>query len=323
MKIKTAIAASVACFLPTFTVAQDTKSSPNSEANNWTVSKTATETRGLKDRAPTRLDPLDGQDASLTEKEQHGLAFGQQWANNRDLPARGKDGSVVFTFGATLPSVVCAPLYVCDLALQEGEVVNDVHVGDSVRWQISPATQGTEDKTITHLIIKPNDVGLTTNLVVITNRRAYTIKLTSQRDAWMPRISFQYPDAVATEWGAYRSQQDRLREEREATATAEQADATTNASYSLSGEASWRPMRVYARGGKTYIQFPRQITQGDLPVLVGLGEDGGLFSEPSKELVNYRFVNHRIVVDKVLKRAELISGTGWNQVSITIERQGS
>ena len=48
-----------------------------------------------------------------------------------------------FVFGATLPTVVCAPLYVCDLVLQAGEAVNDLNIGDSVRWQITPATQGT------------------------------------------------------------------------------------------------------------------------------------------------------------------------------------
>lgn len=308
MKIASVIAASLVCALPNITAAEDVRVQA-------TVST-------AKQDVPV-LNPLGEEDVPLTAKEQQGLAFGQQWTNNRDLPTRGKDGSVVFTFGATLPSVVCAPLYVCDLALEEGEVVNDVHIGDSVRWQISPATQGSEDKAITHLIIKPNDVGLTTNLVVITNRRAYTIKLVSQRQSWMPRISFQYPEAMNAEWGTYKLQQSQLREEREAASAAEKEAGTYSASYAVSGDASWRPLRVYARGGKTYIQFPRQIAQGDLPTLVALGNDGGLFTDPSKELVNYRFINHRFVVDKILDRAELISGTGWNQVSIKIERQRS
>ena len=96
-------------------------------------------------------------------------------------------------FGSTLPTIVCAPLYVCDLALQEGEAVNDLNVGDSVRWKITPATQGAGDTLITHVMIKPTDVGLVTNLVITTNRRTYIVKLVSRERDWMPRVAFDYP----------------------------------------------------------------------------------------------------------------------------------
>jgi type IV secretion system protein TrbG len=55
---------------------------------------------------------------------------------------------------------------------------------------------------------------------------------------------------------------------------------------------------------------------------LSLGDDGGLFTEPSKQLVNYRFVNGRFEVDKVLQRAALISGVGRDQIAVRIERQG-
>ena len=80
-------------------------------------------------------------------------------------------------------------------------------------------------------------------------------------------------------------------------------------------------MRVFSSGAKTYIEFPRDIGAGDLPTLVALGDDGGLFTEPSKQLVNYRFVHGRFEVDKVLGRAALISGVGGDQVSVRVERQ--
>jgi hypothetical protein len=146
---------------------------------------------------PPRIDPLPGPNVPLSPKEHRGIRYGKEWANNRDAPARGEDGSIVFVFGSTLPTVVCAPLYVCDLALQAGESVNDLNVGDCVRWQITPATQGTGDRLTTHVMIKPTDVGLLTNLVITTDRRAYTIKLVSQRTEWMPRVSFFYPEDVA------------------------------------------------------------------------------------------------------------------------------
>ena len=68
-----------------------------------------------------RLPLFSGPDARLTLKEQKGVAFGRDWAGNRDMPARGDAGGTVFVFGSTLPTIVCAPLFVCDLALEPGE----------------------------------------------------------------------------------------------------------------------------------------------------------------------------------------------------------
>jgi P-type conjugative transfer protein TrbG len=278
-------------------------------------------TRGEKDMPP-RIDPLPGPNVPLSPKERHGIRYGKEWANNRDVPARGEDGSIVFVFGSTLPTVVCAPLYVCDLALQTGESVNDLNVGDSVRWQITPATQGAGERLTTHVMIKPMDVGLLTNLVITTDRRAYTIKLISQRTEWMPRVSFFYPEDARSEWGAYRTRQEASREKAASAAPAESA-AHLDFAYDISGDSpSWRPVRVYASGAKTYIQFPKGVAHGDLPALVALGDDGGIFTEPSKQLVNYRYVQGRFEVDKVLDRAALISGVGWDQTTVKISRRG-
>lgn len=273
-------------------------------------------------RPPPYLPPLPGRNLRLTPKERRGIHYGRQWANNADFPARGEDGSVVFLFGATLPAVVCAPLFVCDLALQPGEIVNDINIGDGIRWQITPATQGAGDNLVTHVMIKPTDIGLKTNLVITTDRRAYTIKLVSRRKDWMPRVSFFYPEEPQAQWSAYRAHQERLRE---ASAAAEPVESAANLdfAYDISGDdPSWRPVRVYSNGAKTYIQFPSGVAHGDLPALVALGDDGGLFSEPSKQLVNYRYVHGRFEVDKVLDRAMLISGVGWDQVTVKIHRNG-
>lgn len=271
-------------------------------------------------RPPPYLPPLPGRNLRLTPKERRGVYYGKQWANNTDVPARGEDGSIVFVFGATLPSVVCAPLFVCDLALQPGEVVNDINIGDGVRWQITPATQGAGATLVTHVMIKPTDIGLKTNLVITTDRRAYTIKLVSRRKDWMPRVSFFYPEEPEAKWSAFRAQQENLRE---ASLTAEPVENAANLdfAYEIYGDRPrWRPVRVYTNGAKTYIQFPRGVAHGDLPALVALGDDGGLFSEPSKQLVNYRYVYGRFEVDKVLDRAMLISGVGWDQVTVKIRR---
>jgi type IV secretion system protein VirB9 len=276
---------------------------------------------------PPRVPLFSGPDARLTPKEQKGIAFGRDWAGNRDMPARGEAGATVFVFGSTLPTIVCAPLFVCDLALEPGEGVNDLNVGDSVRWKITPASEGSGEGLITHVIIKPTDVGLITNLVLTTNRRTYTIKLVSRERDWMPKVSFDYPDATEALWKAYRGRSERASE------IAEAARATAprfiDERYRIEGDTPpWRPVRVYNDGVKTIIQFPPGVASGDLPTLVALADDASflhldsLWNGPTKTLVNYRFVKDRFEADKVLNRAVLISGVGGAQTSVTITRVG-
>ena len=64
----------------------------------------------------------------------------EKWRTENNAPAAGPDGRVLYSFGAGLPTVVCAPLRVCIIELQAGEkIVGEPQIGDSVRWNISPA----------------------------------------------------------------------------------------------------------------------------------------------------------------------------------------
>ena len=273
---------------------------------------------------PPKLPVFSGPNPTLLPKEKKGLAYGTDWASNRAGPARGDEGATLFVFGSTLPSLVCAPLYVCDLTLQEGEAVNDLNVGDSVRWKITPATQGSAESLITHVMIKPTDVGLVTNLVITTNRRTYIIKLVSRAQDWMPRVAFQYPDDVESQWKLYRAKTDAVREANAAAPA--QAPKPLDFNYMVEGNAAWKPQRVYTDGLKTYVQFPAQVGAGELPALVEIGEDDSflgldsIISGPQIRLVNYRYTEHRFEVDKVLTKARLTAGVGDNATTIIITR---
>ena len=92
-------------------------------------------------RRSTLLSPS----APLNAKEKQAVALARRWKSRAEMPQRGENGEVRFLYGATLPTVVCAPLQVCDLALQPGEIVNSVNVGDKVRWNISPGISGSAE----------------------------------------------------------------------------------------------------------------------------------------------------------------------------------
>jgi type IV secretion system protein TrbG len=53
---------------------------------------------------------------------------------------------------------------------------------------------------------------------------------------------------------------------------------------------------------------------------VALANDGGWFSSPTPQIVNYRVQGNRYVVDAVLDRAALISGVGSGQQRVVISR---
>jgi P-type conjugative transfer protein TrbG len=185
--------------------------------------------------------------APLNAKERHAVALARRWKNRAEMPQRGEDGVVRFLYGATLPTVVCAPLQVCDLALQPGEIVNSVNVGDKVRWNISPGVSGSADGRVTHLIIKPADAGLVSSLVIETNRRTYAIKLVSTRHEWMPLVAFNYPDDMRRQWSAY--QQTVAFGVAASRLPSGENVANLDFGFRLSGDdPSWRPLRVYSDG---------------------------------------------------------------------------
>jgi P-type conjugative transfer protein TrbG len=98
-------------------------------------------------------------------------------------PAVGADGRVRYSSGAGLPTVVCAPLRVCTIELQCGEkLVGEPHIGDSVRWILSPAMLGTGDLATAANCFQAAAPRLDTDLLITTDRRAYYLRLLSKPD---------------------------------------------------------------------------------------------------------------------------------------------
>lgn len=264
------------------------------------------------------LSVLSDDTVKLNPKEKRGVSLAEQWKDRSDMPIMGEDGFIQFLYGSTLPSVVCAPLYACDVALQPGEVVQQVLLGDSIRWKVCPGISGTGESAVSHLVIKPSDVGLSTNLVVHTDRRSYNIQLVSKKGQWMPLVSFSYPDDDQAQWAAYHEQhQQRLKARIATTITSTATAATTpdlNFNYLIHGNsAHWKPVCVYSNAGKTYIQFPATVKYDQIPALVILDRN-------QKQMVNYRMVKDKYVVDQVIDKAALIRGVGKNQERVEISR---
>ena len=259
----------------------------------------------------------------LTPQEQTGIGIAERWRASSATGTKavaGADGSVRFVFGASEPSIICAVLQVCDVALEPGEQVNNINVGDP-RWTVEPAVTGFGASEVQHLIIKPQDVGLDTSLVVTTNRRTYHLRLRSHRTKFMAYVTFIYPtDDANKKWDAIKERQ-----------TQEQGESTENKeylgnldfAYTIEGHSRWKPLRVYNDGVKTIIEMPSTMAQTEAPTLLVTRKNKGFLSfvkSPEEVLVNYRVQGDRYIVDSVFDRAILIAGVGGNQDRITITR---
>lgn len=270
----------------------------------------------------------------LTPAERDALAISQEWQERSATgirPVAGAEGSVVFLFGATEPSIVCAVLQICDVQLQAGEQVNSINVGDSARWLIEPAVSNSGPNETQHLIIKPMDVGLSTSLVVTTDRRTYHMKLSSTRYEFMSRVAFQYPDDVNAKWAALKARNEITRNEGTiavpgAASAAGGRPATEYLSnldfnYRVNGRARWKPVRVFNDGLKTIIEMPRAMEQTEAPSLLVVRAGGSVRNAEDTSIVNYRLQGDRYIVDQVFDEAVMIAGVGKRQDRVTIVRE--
>ena len=260
----------------------------------------------------------------LTRQEKQAMAIANKWKGHNTLgmaPTSGKNGVITYLFGVQQPSVVCAVLQVCDVALQAGEQVNSINLGDTARWTIEPAITGTGVNEVQHLIIKPMDVGLETSLVVTTDRRAYHIRLRSHRTDYMPQVMFTYPEEDQVKWDLVRNHAQKERQEKTLPQTGEYlGDLDFSYEITPNGSIAWTPIRVFNDKQKTIIQMPEAMVQSEAPTLLVVRREGGVFEDDETVQVNYRIQGNRYIVDTVFDSAILIAGVGGNQDAVAIKR---
>jgi len=259
----------------------------------------------------------------LTAQERAALAVAEKWKAKSSIgvpPSTGVNGAINFVYGVQQPSIICAVLQVCDVALQPGEQVNSIDLGDTARWTINPAIEGAGSREIQHIIIKPLDVGIETSLIVTTNRRTYHFQLRSHRTRYMPKIAFTYPEDAMMKWERIKRKETKERQDKTIPETGEYL-GDLKFDYTIDSDGvSWTPVRVYHDDQKTVIQMPKTMAQTEAPTLLVVRRDGGLFDDDETVMVNYRVQGDRYIVDTIFDKAILIAGVGSDQDVVTITR---
>jgi type IV secretion system protein VirB9 len=164
-----------------------------------------------------------------------------------------------------------APGYQMMVELAPDEQIENIAVGDSGAFQVTANRRGDR------LFIKPLQVGVTTNMTVITNVRLYAVQLQSLSGPTPEMafaVRFQYPTPAEDGTGG------------------EEAGEIAGR-YRLSGDRSVRPTRIGDDGRHTYIEFDEARA---LPAVYALDSDG------HETLVNGMMRDDVFVLDTVIAR---------------------
>lgn len=238
----------------------------------------------------------------------------QQYAKTGRAPNILTDGFIQFAYNAAQqPIIQTTPFQETVISLEPGEHFTNISSGDPDRWSYSVAVSGTGLNQQQNILVKPALPNISTNLVITTDRRLYTVRLVSTRNANITRtVSFWYPDEMLQAVNA---------------ATQGQWNTTIanvpninlgqlNFNYRIDSgwfcrPPVWTPLRVFDDGTHTYIQFPAGLASTDMPALFVLDNH-------NDTLVNYRYKAPYVIVDKIFQQAVLITGVGHAQTRVTL-----
>jgi len=221
------------------------------------------------------------------------------------------------------PAVDCAPLRTTDIQLQPGETITDVALGDTERWMATPAASGDPRNAVPHLAVKPQVLGIETNLTIYTTKHIYHLLLRSRGRA-MQEVEFYYPDELSAAMkdadtaaaNAKQEAADPPSDSDNIVKVAAVDPAQLNFAYTVAGPSiPWKPVRAFDDGSHVYVQMPAGMKSSEAPALLINAGSG-------TQMVNYRVKGNYYVIDRLFSDAILVSGVGRDQDRVTISYAG-
>lgn len=192
------------------------------------------------------------------------------------------------------------------IAFAEDEHIENVAIGDSATWQITP------NKRANLLFVKPLAANARTNMTVVTDRHTYFFDLAASpagRPVYLLR--FTYPEAPAAAHAAQPTSAALTDEESRTVAGEKPVDpATLNFAWEKKGDRALFPARIYDDGQATYITW---TAGGQVPAILVRNEKG------DEGPVNFAVRGDVIVVDGVPGAIYLKSGRNM----ATLEHKGA
>lgn len=187
----------------------------------------------------------------------------------------------------------------------EGEMIQNVAIGDSQKWQVTPS------RNANLLFVKPLAERAVTNMTVVTDRRVYLFDLVASPNHSNPLyvMSFTYPEeeaAAAAALAAAEAEEANPRQRANAAEMAAANDdlavidpAALNFAWSAEGDSKLLPEQVYDNGEATFLAWG---AGEPMPAILVKDVDG------TEGPVNYAVRGDVIVLDIVPGEIILRSG---------------
>lgn len=184
----------------------------------------------------------------------------------------------------------CTLGYVVTLYFGDDERIENVAIGDSLGWQITP------NRRARVLFVKPNAQAASTNMTVVTSLRSYDFDLRSvsvkRTRAPLFSLRFDYPAPAQAQLAAPTSPE-----------APPAPPLELNKAYSFSGSAKGLPQRVFDDGASTYFVFPQGV---DYPAIFAVDPDN------QEAVVNIAQRDGFLIVDRlasafVLRRGDQVT----------------
>jgi len=252
-------------------------------------------------REVTADKTFDEQKDSFDTKERARVAEYVGKATAHPTTARSAGSATVYGYREGEIYIVYAGLdRLTDIELEAGEGLSAEPVaGDTEGWIKSEFTSGSGATARTHVVVKPRDEGIETNLIVPTTKRVYRLDLRSKPDWYMPAVRWFYPDEDASVVVKREVEEQVKQDSSEALAV---SPDKLNFRYRVKGrDVPWKPAQVFDDGAKVYLRMPESMASSDAPALFVV-EDG------KPLLVNYRIKDRLYIVDRMFANAQLRVG---------------
>jgi type IV secretion system protein VirB9 len=200
------------------------------------------------------------------------------------------------------------PLRVTDICLEPGEMALEApFVSDSERWILGAGVSYENNLSVQHIYVKPASSGLSASLIINTNRRVYRLILRSYADVHMPVVRWRYTavfpqNFFPTSLSGYSDNNN------SPSIDPSLLSFNYRIKHGIINRPSWIPDLVFDDGSKTYIRFPAQVLQKEMPAVF----------EKRKFILNYRILGNMIVIDKLIE--ELTVKIERSEILITKKR---
>jgi len=227
--------------------------------------------------------PAAGQ-AAVRESNKDGILLPQDYSH----------AAVVYEYNPDLVyEVYCQPLRVTDVCLEPGEqAVEPPFVSDSERWILGAGVSYESNISVQHIYVKPSTSGLSASLIINTSRRVYRLILRSYADVHMPVVRWRYTAVFPQNY--LPSPMSEYADNNGGSAPSIDPSLLSfnyRITHSLFKKPYWLPDLAFDDGAKTYIRFPAQVLQRELPAVF----------ENRRYILNYRVMGNLIIIDKLVE----------------------